>query len=69
MAKITNNYAAGLLIAALSFCIISVANSGRVLPLHPYLNGQEKPITDIFDTSNYGILQLGNGLAKTPQMG
>lgn len=69
MAKITNNYTARLLKATLYLCVISVGVSGRVLPLHPYLNGQEKPITDIFDTSNYGILQLGNGLAKTPQMG
>ncbi|KAL8552320.1 hypothetical protein ACS0TY_001135 [Phlomoides rotata] len=69
MAKITNNYATGLLIATLYVYIISVAVTARVLPLHPYLNGQENPITNIFDTSNYGILQLGNGLALTPQMG
>ncbi|KAL3650338.1 Alpha-galactosidase 3 [Castilleja foliolosa] len=49
--------------------VVSVAVSGRSLPLHPYLNGQEKPISNIFDTSNYGILQLNNGLARTPQMG
>lgn len=69
MAKITNNYATGLLIATLYVYIISVAVTARVLPLHPYLNGQEKPITNIFDTSSYGILQLANGLALTPQMG
>lgn len=49
--------------------LISVAVGARVLPLHPYLNGQVKPISNIFDTSNYGILQLNNGLASTPQMG
>ncbi|KAL3653398.1 Alpha-galactosidase 3 [Castilleja foliolosa] len=49
--------------------LISVAVSVRVLPLHPYLNGQEKLISNIFDTSKYGIFQLRNGLAKTPQMG
>ncbi|KAL0321771.1 UNVERIFIED_CONTAM: Alpha-galactosidase 3 [Sesamum calycinum] len=46
-----------------------LAVTARVLPLHPYLNSQEKPITNVFDTSKYGILQLGNGLARTPQMG
>ncbi|KAK4852366.1 hypothetical protein QYF36_023336 [Acer negundo] len=28
-----------------------------------------KSFNGIFDTSNYGILQLNNGLARTPQMG
>ncbi|KAI3458453.1 hypothetical protein Pfo_015116 [Paulownia fortunei] len=69
MAKITNNYAMGILRAILCVHVILVAVTARVLPLHPYFNGQEKPITNIFDTSNYGILQLGNGLARTPQMG
>ena len=27
------------------------------------------PSFEIYDTSKYGILQLGNGLAQTPQMG
>ncbi|KAK4385249.1 Alpha-galactosidase 3 [Sesamum angolense] len=49
--------------------VTAVAVSGRLLPLHPYLNGKEKPIAKIYDTSKYGILQLGNGLATTPQMG
>ncbi|KAL0321772.1 UNVERIFIED_CONTAM: Alpha-galactosidase 3 [Sesamum calycinum] len=49
--------------------VTAVAVSGRLLPLHPYLNGQEKPIAKIYDISKYGILQLGNGLATTPQMG
>lgn len=30
---------------------------------------QDKPVSNIFDISNYGILQLNNGLAQTPQMG
>ncbi|PIN08188.1 Alpha-D-galactosidase (melibiase) [Handroanthus impetiginosus] len=64
MAKITM----GMLTTILYFYVISEAVTARVLPSHPYLNGQEKPI-NIFDTSKYGILQLGNGLAKTPQMG
>ncbi|GFP86609.1 alpha-galactosidase [Phtheirospermum japonicum] len=58
-----------MLTAILYVYVVSVAVSGRVLPLHPFLNGQEKPISNIFDTSNYGILQLNNGLARTPQMG
>lgn len=59
-----------MLRAILYIHLISVAvSAARVLPLHPYLNGQERPITNIFDTSNYGILQLANGLARTPQMG
>ncbi|KAK4433510.1 Alpha-galactosidase 3 [Sesamum alatum] len=49
--------------------VTAVAVSGRLPPLHPYLNGQEKPSARIYDTSKYGILQLGNGLATTPQMG
>lgn len=50
-------------------CFVSVTVTARVLPLHPYLESQEKHISNIFDTSNYGILQLQNGLARTPQMG
>ncbi|CAI9768266.1 unnamed protein product [Fraxinus pennsylvanica] len=64
MAKITANFA-----TACYLYVMSVAVTARVLSEHPYLSGLEKPITNIFDTSNYGILQLGNGLAKTPQMG
>lgn len=45
--------------------VAAVAVTARVLPLHPYYDGQQK----IYDTSKYGILQLGNGLAQTPQMG
>ncbi|GFQ04403.1 alpha-galactosidase [Phtheirospermum japonicum] len=69
MTKIADNYAMAIIRAIVYVHLISVAVSVRVLPLHPYLNGQEKPISNIFDTSKYGIFQLGNGLAKTPQMG
>lgn len=48
---------------------LAVAAGAGERPLHPYLNGEEKPISNIFDTSKYGIFQLSNGLAKTPQMG
>ncbi|KAG9140772.1 hypothetical protein Leryth_006954 [Lithospermum erythrorhizon] len=41
----------------------------RVLAIHPYLHTQENPISRIYDTSKYGLLQLANGLAQTPQMG
>lgn len=69
MAKITAN----CVIAAIIVCVYvrAVAVSGRGVPLHPYmgLGGEEKPFSKIYDTSNYGFLQIGNGLAKTPQMG
>ncbi|KAK6145616.1 hypothetical protein DH2020_022436 [Rehmannia glutinosa] len=70
MSMATHNSAMGCMLTAILYVyVVSVAVSGRVLPLHPYLNGDEKPISNIFDTSNYGILQLNNGLARTPQMG
>jgi alpha-galactosidase len=70
MEKITDNYAVGMLKAILYVHIFYVAVvSARVLPVHPYLNGQGNPVSKIYDTSKYGILQLGNGLARTPQMG
>ncbi|KAG8380962.1 hypothetical protein BUALT_Bualt06G0071000 [Buddleja alternifolia] len=67
MVKINHNSAMGMFVAILVYVhIICVAVSGRV---HPYLSGVEKPISNIFDTSKYGIYQLGNGLGGTPQMG
>ncbi|XP_042013413.1 alpha-galactosidase 3-like [Salvia splendens] len=71
MAKLANYYsmAVGILAAVVFANLISVSLSVRVLPLHPYLKGQDKPISNIYDTSNYGILQLNNGLGTTPQMG
>lgn len=57
-------------ISFLVVCLVAVAISVRVPPLHPYLKlGGEIPISRVYDTSKYGILQLGNGLASTPQMG
>ncbi|CAK7339961.1 unnamed protein product [Dovyalis caffra] len=54
-------------------CVLKVAVAGRVVPL---LQGYEKgsygysrSFNNIFDTSNYGTVQLNNGLARTPQMG
>ncbi|XP_073282952.1 alpha-galactosidase 3-like [Primulina huaijiensis] len=49
--------------------VVSWAVATGARPRHPYLNGEEKPISNIFDTSKYGIFQLSNGLGKTPQMG
>ncbi|KAF3433286.1 hypothetical protein FNV43_RR24388 [Rhamnella rubrinervis] len=56
----------------LSLLAASLAIAGRVEPLW---QTYEKPnflrpdLDRIFDTSKYGILQLNNGLARTPQMG
>ncbi|KAK3003577.1 hypothetical protein RJ639_019983 [Escallonia herrerae] len=44
--------------------------AARVAPLPvPTNNNQEQTLSSIFDTSKYGMLQLNNGLAQTPQMG
>ncbi|KAL0452661.1 UNVERIFIED_CONTAM: Alpha-galactosidase 3 [Sesamum latifolium] len=57
-------------VAILCVYVLSAAVAARVLPLHPYLNdAEQKPLSNVFDTSKYGILQLSNGLATTPQMG
>ncbi|KAL0359115.1 UNVERIFIED_CONTAM: Alpha-galactosidase 3 [Sesamum angustifolium] len=56
-------------VAILYVYVFSAAVAARVLPLHPYLNAEQKPVSNVFDTSKYGILQLSNGLALTPQMG
>ncbi|CAA2978798.1 alpha-galactosidase 3-like [Olea europaea var. sylvestris] len=70
MAKVTSDFATACIrIAILYVYVMSVAVTARVSSVHHHLSGQEKPITNIFDTSSYGILQLENGLAKTPQMG
>lgn len=76
MKMISSNEGLGLgqLLKAVFYVqIISVAVvSARVVPaLHPYSRSHESNnlISKIFDTSKYGILQLGNGLARTPQMG
>ncbi|KAL2526795.1 Alpha-galactosidase 3 [Abeliophyllum distichum] len=70
MAKITGNFSMACIHAAILYVyVMTVANAARVMPVHPYMQAQEKPISNIFDTSKYGILQVGNGLANTPQMG
>ncbi|VVA18523.1 PREDICTED: alpha-galactosidase [Prunus dulcis] len=57
---------------ALTLSAVSLAFAVRVVPL---TQPHEKPtflrptFNRIFDTSLYGILQLNNGLAQTPQMG
>ncbi|KAK0592206.1 hypothetical protein LWI29_015155 [Acer saccharum] len=63
-------------------CLIDVGIGGRVVSLlqsfekepttsdgFGHAHGFSKSFNGIFDTSNYGILQLNNGLARTPQMG
>ncbi|KAL6541650.1 Alpha-galactosidase 3 [Orobanche gracilis] len=71
MAKIADHHhARAMLLSAIIYVhLLPVAVGAGVLPFHPYLKSQKKPISNIFDTSKYGILQLNNGLAKTPQMG
>ncbi|GFY82045.1 melibiase family protein [Actinidia rufa] len=49
---------------------IFLAIEARTVHVPPLLQSHEKPRSNnIFDTSKYGILQLNNGLALTPQMG
>lgn len=56
-------------------CLLHVGIEGRVVnslqsfdgPRNNY--GFSNSFDRIFDTSKYGILQLNNGLAQTPQMG
>ncbi|XP_010252090.1 PREDICTED: alpha-galactosidase 3 isoform X2 [Nelumbo nucifera] len=47
---------------------ISITVAVRVVPL-PENNERPALKSNLFDTSNYGKLQLNNGLAQTPQMG
>ncbi|KAJ1384720.1 Glycosyl hydrolase, all-beta [Sesbania bispinosa] len=59
------------LLVILLLCVSSVSVSARDVPL---LQSYGKPIFrsnfhSIYDTSKYGVLQLSNGLALTPQMG
>ncbi|CAK9135882.1 unnamed protein product [Ilex paraguariensis] len=60
---------ASIHILFLYLSMIYVTVSARVLPIHPALKNREETISHIFDTSKYGILQINNGLAQTPQMG
>nr|XP_009794941.1 PREDICTED: probable alpha-galactosidase [Nicotiana sylvestris] len=49
---------------------MSVTVTAREFPIHPYLKIQDRlSISQLYDTSNYGVLQIDNGLARTPQMG
>ena len=50
---------------------ISVGIAGRVVPLLEPADKStpSRSFSSIFDNSKYGILQLNNGLARTPQMG
>ncbi|XP_054798207.1 alpha-galactosidase 3 isoform X2 [Prosopis cineraria] len=73
MAKQKQSYSvcARLLIFFFFPCASSVSIAARVAPL---LQTQEKSIFSsdfhsIYDSSKYGILQLNNGLGRTPQMG
>lgn len=54
-------------VAVLAIVFLSTVSSARVVPL-PII---EKPdgVANLFDNSKYGLLQLSNGLAQTPQMG
>uniref|UniRef100_A0A2P2MG00 Alpha-galactosidase n=2 Tax=Rhizophora mucronata TaxID=61149 RepID=A0A2P2MG00_RHIMU len=80
--RILNKYLAILYCISLSLWADKVAGvSGRVDSLllhrgyeergsrHHYHHGYINSFYSIFYTSNYGILQLNNGLAQTPQMG
>lgn len=58
-----------LLILSLSAASVAIAER-RVSLLNDYDKSIFKSsFRRIFDTSKYGILQLQNGLARTPQMG
>jgi hypothetical protein len=59
------------IILFLSISSLFVSSSTTILP---FLQNYRKPIFrsnfhNIYDTSNYGVFQLTNGLALTPQMG
>ncbi|KAF5947762.1 hypothetical protein HYC85_013719 [Camellia sinensis] len=67
MAKMSGIESIHILILYLS--TISLTIGASAVPVRPLLQNQEKPSSNIFDTSKYGILNLNNGLALTPQMG
>ncbi|CAN4102374.1 unnamed protein product [Withania somnifera] len=56
-------------IVSLTMFLMLVTVTARVVPIHPYLKLEDRPISQLYDTSNYGFLQIDNGLARTPQMG
>uniref|UniRef100_M0ZV96 Alpha-galactosidase n=1 Tax=Solanum tuberosum TaxID=4113 RepID=M0ZV96_SOLTU len=55
-------------VVSLTVFLMSVT-AATVLPIHPYLKVEDTFISQLYDTSNYGFLQIDNGLARTPQMG
>lgn len=57
-----------LFLLFLSFSLLFLSISAKIPPL---IEEPSKPISKInpFDASNYGKLQINNGLARTPQMG
>lgn len=64
----------GIIIGSHSFYLlilslfgIHLAIAARLIPL--FQSYERSSFPNIFDTSKYGILQLNNGLAQTPQMG
>ncbi|KAL6980824.1 Alpha-galactosidase 3 [Sarracenia purpurea var. burkii] len=73
MARLRGVEVEPILILILCVSAISLTIETRVVPVPvpvPHLlQNHEKPSSNIFDTSKYGILQLNNGLAPTPQMG
>ncbi|KAL4556965.1 hypothetical protein LXL04_035135 [Taraxacum kok-saghyz] len=54
-------------VVALAILFLSTVSSARVLPL-PII-AKPDGVVNVFDNSKYGLLQLSNGLAQTPQMG
>ncbi|KAI7758188.1 hypothetical protein M8C21_006517, partial [Ambrosia artemisiifolia] len=57
---------ATVLFLSITSCSVAAARA-RVMPL-PIVQNPSDPV-NIFDNSKYGLLQLSNGLAQTPQMG
>ncbi|KAL8552325.1 hypothetical protein ACS0TY_001137 [Phlomoides rotata] len=64
MANSTFNSVTACRITLILYVLYITIVTARVLPYTP-----ENSIAAIYDTSKYGVLQLGNGLASTPQMG
>ncbi|XP_020108303.1 alpha-galactosidase 3 [Ananas comosus] len=58
-----------LLRLSLSFSSSSMAMAARIAPIIEESSSSSSLGVHVFDTSNYGKLQLNNGLALTPQMG
>lgn len=72
MAEQKRNNTLFVYLAILFLCASSVSVSARVVL--PLFQSYGKPIFrsnfhTVYDTSKYGVFQLSNGLAQTPQMG